>query len=192
MKRAVSTFGMALVVFLAVAMTGAALAEAVPAPDAAVSGLVLVGDLPKDAILEENTVDAAGNYREVLLTTDGAIFILTARQAVGGDYPMEMPVEDFIRAYFALNSAPALEAVEAEPVAAYPTQRVRFETGENEDSAVHDVVLIRTDAWYFVFEARTGVDIYGGYSDGYAEGDVADLVDGWVESLDLFDAEAGA
>jgi hypothetical protein len=96
---------------------------------------------------------------------------------------MEMPVEDLIRAYLALNSAPALEAVEAEPVAAYPTQRVRFETGENEDSAVHDVVLIRTDAWYFVFEARIGVDIYGGYSDGYAEGDVAD----WgrmVESLD--------
>ncbi len=69
MKRAASTFGMALVIFLAPPLTGAALAEAVPAPDAAVSGLVLVGDLPKDANPRENTSTRRALPRGVLTTT---------------------------------------------------------------------------------------------------------------------------
>lgn len=189
MNKALRTIRTMLVCLLAVALTGfAAFAEEASAPVAAVSGLLLVGDLPKDAEVVEDTGDAEGNYREALLTGDGAIWILTARQAVGGDYPMEMAAADLIQKYFELEAAPELAVVEANPVAAYPTERVRFETGENEDSSVHDVVLIRTDAYFFIFEARTSVDIYEGYTDGYEAGDAASLIDGWVESLDLFDA----
>ncbi len=150
--------------------------------------LVLVGALPKDAELIDDYADDEGNYRQLLLTSDGAITIATIRQVVGAEYPMEMALEDFLAQYLELGSdMPALEPVEAEPVAAYPTERARFIYGENEDTTLVDFTLIRTDSFFFGLMAYTSLDIYEGMIDGYEPGDVPETIDIWVSSLDLFD-----
>ena len=166
---------------------GCALAEGASAAEAAITGFVLVGDLPKDAEMAEDYSDAEGNYRQVLIRRDGAITIVTLRQKVDDKYPMEMPIEEFLQKYLELEQMPAMETVEVEPVAAYPTERVRFQVGENEDTSIEDVVLIRTNEYYFAFIVHTSADTYYGFSDGYEEGDAAQIVDIWAESLDLFD-----
>jgi hypothetical protein len=165
---------------------GLALAESASA--APVAEIVLVGTFPRDAQLVIDESDAEGNYYQALMSSDGAFILSTLRQRISDVYPLEMPVADFLQRYFDLERAPALEAVPTEPVAAYPTERVRFESGENEDSPVEDVVVIRTDEYYFAFIAHTSADIYYGYSQDYAEGDAAQMFDIWAESLDLFDS----
>ena len=154
----------------------------------AINGLVLVGDLPKDAELADEKSDDEGNYYQELATSDGAFIIATFRQKVNDDYPMEMPLPDFLQKALALEEVPEMEAVPVEPVAAYPADRVRFQLGENEDTSIEDVVVIRTDEYYFIFLAHTSADIYYGYTDGFEEDDAAQIIDAWVESLDLFDS----
>ena len=150
-------------------------------------GLVLVADLPRDAEMVEDVTDDDGYYRQVLTVGEGAIGVTMARQGINDAYPMNMPAEDFLKQCLGLDELNGLEAIPVEPVAAYPTERLRFEAGENEDSSVVDAVLIRTDAYYFLFVAHTNADIYAGMVDGYDEGDVPALIDGWVESLGIFD-----
>jgi hypothetical protein len=172
---------------LMVCLVAGALSAGAALAQAPITGLVLVGDLPKDAEIVEDKSDADGNYLQVLVTSDGAFSLATIRQRVSGEYPMEMPVADLLSKVFECEDLPKLEAVEVEPIAAYPTERVRFEMGKNEDASVEDVVVIRTDEYYFVFLAHTSLDNYAGMTDGYGEGDAARMIDIWVESLNLFD-----
>lgn len=173
-----------LIIVLVFALTvSAALAESI-------TGLVLVGDLPKDAVLTENTTDADGGYREVLTTEDGYASLTMMRQKADEGREEAIQTLDFLSGHYpGMHSA---EMVAVEPVAAYPTDRVRFIMGENEDQRVVDAVVIYTDAYIFAFSADIDADAYYGFAEGYEEGDWPQSVDLWVESLDLFDAESSA
>ena len=121
------------------------------------------------------------------MTFEGAIKLVTLRQKADETHPLEMPIKDFLSAYF--EDIREDELLEASPVAAYPTERIRFITGSEEDTSVIDAVMIRTDEFYFAFWADTQIDIYYGYRDQFQEGEVPELIDQWVESLDLFDSD---
>ncbi len=171
-----------LALFLCVAFLAPAYAQSLP-----ITGLVLVGNLPLEAEIIQNSSDGQGNYLEELMAFEGAIKLVTLRQEVNETHPLEMPIKDFLSAYF--EDIREDELLEAGPVAAYPTERIRFTTGSEEDTAVIDAVMIRTDGFYFAFWADTQIDIYYGYRDQFQEGEVPELIDQWVESLDLFDSD---
>ena len=152
-----------------------------------ITGLVLVGNLPREADIILNRSDEQGNYVEELMTFEGAIKLVTLRQKVDETHPLEMPINDFLSDYF--EDMREDELLEANPIAAYPSERIHFTTGSEEDTAVIDAVLIRTDEFYFAFWADTQTDIYSGYRDQFEEGEVPELIDQWVESLDLFDSD---
>jgi hypothetical protein len=160
----------------------AASAQAVP-----VTGLVLVGYLPLKAEMITDTEDGQGNYLQELLVFDGAISRVTLRQKIDEKHPVEMPTEGFLSDYF--PDMRETELLETGPVAACPAERIRFVTGAEEDTSVVDAVLIRADEFYFAFWAYTQTDIYNGYHDAFAEGEVPELIDMWIGSLDLFDSD---
>jgi hypothetical protein len=153
---------------------------------APITGLVLVGDLPLKAELVTNTADEQGNYMQELMAYEGAVSLVTLRQKIDEGHPIEMTIEGFLSEYFFdIRDA---ELLETDPVAAYPAERIRFVTGAEEDTAVIDAVIIRTDEFFFAFWADIQIDIYYGYRDAFAEGEVPELIDMWIESLDLFDS----
>ena len=160
--------------------------NAAPAPEALITGPVLVGTLPREAVIVTDTADGQGSYLQELLVFDGAVSLVTLRQKIDEGHPVEMPTEDFLSDYF--HDMRDVESLETGPVAGYPAERIRFVTGAEEDTAVVDAVLIRADEYYFAFWADTQIDIYYGYHDAFAEGEVPELVDMWIGSLDLFDA----
>jgi hypothetical protein len=169
-----------LMIALAFALTiSAALGESI-------EGLVLVGDLPRDAELIENSTDAEGNYREVLLTADGWASLTLLRQKRSEGREEEVRAADFLSQYYA--DMQEVEPVDVQPIAAYPTERIRFTSGQEEDQAVVEAVIIHTDDFVFAFCAEIDADAYYGYVDGYEEGDWPESVELWIESLDLFDA----
>ena len=159
---------------------------AAPAPEALITGPVLVGNLPREALIVTDTADGQGSYLQELLVFDGAISLVTLRQKIDEGHPVEMPTEDFLSGYFL--DMRDVESLETGPVASYPAEWIRFVTGAEEDTAVVDAVLIRADEFYFAFWAITQIDIYYGYHDAFAEGEVPELVDMWIGTLDLFDA----
>ena len=160
--------------------------KAALAPEALITGPVLVGNLPREAEIVTDTADGQGGYLQELLVFDGAVSLVTLRQKIDEAHPGEMPTEDFLSGYF--NDMREVELLETDPVASCPAERMRFITGAEEDTAVVDAVLIRADEFYFAFWADTQIDIYNGYHDAFAEGEVPELVDIWIESLDLFEA----
>lgn len=150
-----------------------------------ITDLVLVGQLPLEAEIIRDEVDDQGNYLQELMVLDGCVSLVTMRQRVDEAHPFEMPFEDLLAEHFAdIREA---ELLEVSPVAAYPTERIRFETNAEEDTAVIDAVLVRTDEFFFAFWADSHADTYHGYFDAFEEGEIPEMIDFWVESLDLFD-----
>jgi ribosomal protein S18 acetylase RimI-like enzyme len=168
---------------LALLLLTAFSAHAQPMP---ITGPVLVGSLPLEAEITRDFSDEQGNYLQELLVFDGAMRLTTLRQNIDGAHPIEMPMRDFLSEHF--SDMRDEEPLDTEPVAAYPTERLRFTTGANEDTTVIDAVLIRTDAYYFAFWASAQIDMYYGYCDPFDEGEIPEMIDLWIESLNLFDA----
>ena len=157
------------------------------AQEAPVAGLVLVVNLPREADIILNNSDEQGNYLVELMAFEGAINLVTLRQRADETHPLKMSIKDFLADYF--EDIREDELLEVNPVAAYPSERIRFTTGSEEDTAIIDAVLIRTDEFYFAFWADTQIDIYSGYRDQFEEGEVPELIDQWVATLDLFDSD---
>lgn len=162
---------LALVISLVLVLPALALAEETPT----VVGPVLVSQLPLDATLVENAATEDGGYTERLLTSDtyANIVLLRRTGAVAADailaelYPEATDVTE----------------VEQAPIAAYPAVRSSFTTGANEDTRFGTLVVFSTDTDTFAFAADVWADAFEDY---------ADLIEWWIEALDLFDDSAYA
>lgn len=135
-----------------------------------VTGPVLVSQLPLDATLEEDVATEDGGYTEKLLTSDTYANIVLARRtgAVAAD------------AFLAELYPDAADVAEAgqDPIAAYPAVRYTFTLGANEDTRFGTFVAFSTDTDTFAF----AVDVWADASEDYA-----DLIEWWIEALDVFD-----
>ena len=78
---------------------------------------------------------------------------------------------------------------QAQPVSGHEARRARFETGENEDTRLVDALVFETDEYCFAFAASVAIDDYYGLSGRYEEGEMAGLIQGWMDSLELFEGE---
>ncbi len=160
---------LALVISLVLVLPALALAEETPT----VVGPVLISQLPLDATLVENAATEDGGYTERLLTADtyANITLLRRTGAVAADallaelYPEATDVAE----------------VDQAPIAAYPAVRDSFTTGANEDTRFGTLVVFSTDTDTFAF----AVDVWADAAEDYA-----DLIEWWIESLDLFDDSA--
>lgn len=151
------------------------------------TGPVLVGNLPRQAELVENTLDGAGGYREVLKAEEGAVTLTLLRRAKNPDEPEDWTVERAMQAdYPDLRN---LQTLQAQPVSGHEARRARFETGENEDTRLVDALVFETDEYCFAFAASVAIDDYYGLAGRYEEGEMAGLIQGWMDSLELFDGE---
>jgi len=142
-----------------------------------VIGLVLIGDLPKDAALV-GLDEGADGYTERLLTSDGLAAITLTRRA-GGATLKALLSELY-------PDAAGIEEAEQPPIASYPARRVNFTLGENEDARAGALVAFSTDTDTFAFAADAQLDAYEG------DEDYKGMFDSWIGSLDLFDGAAGA
>ncbi len=138
-----------------------------------------------DALTWLETEEYDEGFSETYMTDDGLILVevLTLEAAkygmVGeGSFAerMELRFEGGIA---------NVEEVECEPVCAYPTQRIRFEAGANEDSSIVDATAIWTDAKTFVYIVTTSADAWYGYMDIYPEGAVQAMVDEWIGEIQI-------
>ncbi len=136
-------------------------------------GPVLVSQLPLDATLIENSETEDGGYTERLMTADSFAQIVLLRRtgAVAADALLSELYPE------------ATDVAEAEqaPIAAYPALRYTFALGANEDARLGTIVVFSTDTDTFAF----AVDVWADASEGYA-----DLIEWWIESLDVFDDSA--
>jgi hypothetical protein len=135
-----------------------------------VTGPVLISQLPLDATLVENTVTEDGGYTERLLTSDTYADIALMRRTGA-------VAADALLAELYPEAADVAE-IEQAPIAAYPAVRYSFTTGANEDTRFGTLVVFSTDTDTFAF----AVDVWADASEDYA-----DLIEWWIESLDLFD-----
>lgn len=135
--------------------------------------VVLVGSFGANAEMLSYTEGEQGGYSESLLVDDG-VLITTGREA------REEGRNDTIDAALASGYSDAYDIliVDMQPIAGYPAERVRFYQGSNEDTHIVDYVYIPTDDWVFFAEISVPADWRGDY---------AELVDVWVDSIDLFD-----
>ncbi len=135
--------------------------------------VVLTGNFGSDAELLSYGEGEDGGYSEALLI-DAGVLITTGRE------PIEAGRNDTLDAMLdsAFSDAYDIFVVEMYPVAGYPAERVRFSLGGNEDTRIVDLIYIPTDVWIFYAEISVPADW---------QADYADLVETWVESIDLFD-----
>ena len=157
---------LALFVTLALFVPAFALAE----DTQTVTGPVLVSQLPLDATLVEDVATEDGGYTERLLTSDTYANIVLARRTGA-------VAADALLAELYPEAADIAEAEQA-PIAAYPAVRYTFTLGANEDTRLGTFVTFSTDTDTFAF----AVDVWADASQDYA-----DLIEWWIEALDVFD-----
>ncbi len=76
-----------------------------------------------------------------------------------------------------------VESIPCDNIGSYPAQRIRFECGSNEDTTVVDATAIWAKARTFVYIVSVKADTWYGYTKGYEEGAVEDMVNQWVSEL---------
>jgi hypothetical protein len=162
---------LALLVSLFLMVPAFALAEETQS----ITGPVLVSQLPLDATLAQNVATEDGGYIERLMTSDGLVSIALIRKTGAVD-----PDAILLELY---PEAADVAEVEQAPIAAYPAVRHTFALGANEDARLGTLVTFSTDTDTFAF----AVDVWADASEDYA-----DLIEWWIESLDLFDGSEAA
>ncbi len=164
---------MALALSLVLVIPALAFAEGTTTQAPLVTGPVLVSQLPLDAALIENSASDDGGYTERLLTSDTYANIVLARRTGA-------VAADALLAEFYPDATDVTEAEQA-PIAAYPAVRYTFTQGANEDTRFGTFVAFSTDTDTFVF----AVDVWADAFDDYA-----DMIEWWIEALDVFDNAA--
>lgn len=127
-----------------------------------------------------------GSYHDLYVVDSGMITLHVLGLVVDWKNG-ELPFETILQNQFGALSDP--EYISCDPVGSYPAERIRFILGANEDTAVVDALCIRTDTHSFVFAMHIPADAYYGYMDGYENNKAQSLVEEWIASIDISDAD---
>lgn len=157
------------------------------ADEPSLTGPVLTGNLPRQAQLIENTLDGEGGYRERLSAEEGNVTLLLLRRAKSRENPEEWTVERALQEDY--PDLRGLKTVEGQTVSGYAARRARFETGQNEDARLVDALVFETEEYGFAFAVDVPIDFYYGLGGGYEKGELDGLIQDWMDSLALFEAE---
>lgn len=157
------------------------------ADEPSLTGPVLTGNLPRQAQLIENTLDGEGGYRERLSVEEGNMILTLLRRVKPQVETEEWTVERAMQEDY--PDLRGLKAVEGQTVSGCETRRARFETGQNGETRLVDALVFETDEYCFAFAADAPIDFYYGLAGGYEEGELSGLIQDWMDSLALFEAE---
>lgn len=152
-----------------------------PSPTVAppIEGLLLVTSLLVDSVEKISTETRAdGTYYEQVLV-DALVSVVFERVT-----RVESDEQAVTKQIASLNNVAITDVsieqdTKVSSQLSYPTWRISYITGENEDTRQNVDLYIQTDGWDFRFHTSTPIDAYEDYKES---------IETWIESLDLTDS----